>query len=290
VTAAELQAMTARLFVDRAFREWFKHAPRDAAHGYLLSAEEMDMVSAVDDERLAVYADSLRQRRREAIEAAFPLSRMVAGDDFGRYADRYCDLKPGLPERERVLGFGDYLRECLQAENRLPQFARDLATYERHLVDLRGLTRARFPTDAGVSPGAVVSCGAGTGADGSLSRVADHDGDLGESRSGPSSRPRLAAWARAAVFDYDIPSIVADLERTGVPPAPSPVPTGIVMRRAGERTTPEIFRIEVRVAAVLRQCTGESSVAALAEQCRLNPERLAALLASLAAMRVITWW
>jgi hypothetical protein len=296
VTAAELQAMTARLFVDRAFREWFRHAPRDAARGYLLSAEETDMISAVDDERLAVYADSLRERRRQAIATAYPLSRMVAGDDFERYADRYCDLNPGLPERERVLGFGNYLRECLEAEVRLPCFARDLAIYERHLVDLRGLTAARFPTDTGVSSGTMLSLstvdswGAAGRLDGSLSTVADLDADRDEARPWLSSRPRLASWARVAVFDYDIPEIVADLERTGVPPAASPTPTGVVMRRVGERTTPEIFRIEVRVAAMLLRCTGEPTVAALAEQCRLDPERLAALLASLATMQVIACW
>ena len=250
--------MTARLFVDRAFREWFRHAPRDATDGYRLSSEELDMVSAVDDERLAVYADSLKQRRREAIAAAYPLSRTVAGDDFERYADRYCDLTPGLPERERTLGFGDYLRECLEAETRPPHFAAELATYERHLVDLRGLEVTRPPMDAGVPSGAA------------------------------APRPRLAEGTRIAVFDYDIPAIVADLERTGASPAPNPHPTGVVMRRLGERTAPEIFRIEVRVAALLRRCTGERTLAALAEECCLDPELLAALLARLAAMRVIT--
>lgn len=274
--------MTARLFVDRAFREWFRHAPRDAARGYLLSAEEMDMIGAVDDERLAVYADSLRQRRRQAIAAAYPLSRMVAGEDFVRYADRFCDLTPGLPERERVSGFGDYLRQCLGAETRLPRFARDLAEYEGHLVDLRGLTATRFPTEAGASSGAGHP-------DGTASTIAACEPGRDESQPELSSRPRLAPWARVAVFDYDIPAIVAELERTGVPPSPSPVRTGVVMRRVGERSAPEIFRIEVRVAEMVARCTGETTLAALSEQSGLDPHRLATLLTSLAAMRVITW-
>lgn len=103
MSVAEMQAAFARLSVDDAFRHWFELAPEAALSRYGLTDQERESLSSVNHKMLALFAETLKDKRRSKVLSFFPLSMGVGEELVRRYFDRFYDLRPvepgaGVPE------------------------------------------------------------------------------------------------------------------------------------------------------------------------------------------------
>ncbi|WP_166427280.1 PqqD family peptide modification chaperone [Nonomuraea mesophila] len=244
MTMAETQAALARLYVDEAFRGWFAHAPDEALRKYELTEPEKDTLKAIDKKMVALFAQTLRDKRRGRLVATFPLTSRVCGREIvGRYFERYYDLHPAQPNMlvaEHAMAFGRFLVDCIAITASLPSYATDLCQYEQTMSEMR-LTP--LPTDDLLL----------------LDAAPPPDADVP-----PQARPVLAPGIRILRLDYDIPSIADAIERGEAPQDARPTPVVLVMRVLPQGL-PEAFRVNEATAALLDLCTGDRTTAQITD-------------------------
>jgi glycosyltransferase involved in cell wall biosynthesis len=251
VTMAETQAALGRLYVDEAFRGWFAHAPDEALRTYSLTDSEKDMLKAVDQKMVALFARSLRQKRRERIPQSLPLVAKVYGTELLlHYFDRYYDLHPAQPNHafaEQLLWFSRYLVECLALEPSAPPHAADIARYEVALTEKR-LTSV--PGD-------------------DLTLIRWSAGDSAEQKTSfvENDRPMLAEGVSVLRFAHDVPAILADIEQDALAAEYPQKATALVVRSV-PHASPEILRVNPATASLLDLCTGEYTVAVITARTR----------------------
>src|SRR5215211_5317659 len=107
MSAAEMQACLARLYVDEPFRRLFFLDPT-VLDDYWLTADEAAAIRGVERDQLEYYAASLRMKRRGQIEWAYPVLFGLAPREIAAYYSRYYQLhiaRPDLSPQEDVLRF-----------------------------------------------------------------------------------------------------------------------------------------------------------------------------------------
>ncbi len=237
MTAAELQAAAARLYVDEAFREWFMLAPaRDTAR-YELAAAERDLLTSLDRGRLARHCDTLRDQQCRLVKTAYPLTARVLDEEVARYSGRFYDLgtlASGKSERDYIIQFGQFLHDSLAASPSVVPYDVDLCRYELLINELTTYHWAK------------------------LSRCDESPGTLSA-----DAYPVLLSHVRIGHFDFDIPAIVDALETNRAAESYYPKPISVVFRARPDSTFPELLRISDSLARVLDSCTGDLSIGEL---------------------------
>jgi hypothetical protein len=237
MTAAELQAAAARLYVDEAFREWFMLAPARATARYELTAAERDLLTSLDRDKLAWHCDRLRDRQCRLVKSAYPLTARVLDDEVARYSGRFYDLgtlAPGKSERDYVILFGQFLHDSLGASPSVVPYDADLCRYELLINELTTYQWTK------------------------LRRCDESHGTLSD-----DAYPALLSHVRLGHFEFDIPAIVDALQTNRAAKSCYPKPTSIVFRAKPESTFPELLRISGPLARVLDRCTGDHTIGGL---------------------------
>ena len=134
MSVSEMQACLARLYVDDSFRKLFYLAPDETAQGYRLTAEESLALKQIDRRMLDFFSRSLKNKRKELLEPAYPLLFKITGNAIGHYFRRYCQLHirtPYQPDHQDILSFGTFMEESMTGSDDVPAFASEVARYER---------------------------------------------------------------------------------------------------------------------------------------------------------------
>ncbi len=236
MSATELQACLARLYTSSLARRLFRVDPEAILAGYFLTSREREMVTSIDWDTLEWFASSLRVKRRDRLERAFPALFAIAAPALETYVERYHELyplRPGMTSADDATEFAAFLEETLSDGAQLPPYARDLVRFERTLQEVRASLRAmgKAPTHPIETNGSVLP-----------ERVQQRPG------------------VRVARFDYNV-SAIDDALREGREPEPLEEPEVVVYAlREGEHE-PRIMRVSEPVALVIELCDGHRSIA-----------------------------
>lgn len=125
---ADLQAVLARLYTDKPFRESFLADPENACQSFDLTEGERKSLLAVDRTALNMFARSLIGKRLEGVRPLLPAIAALLGQRLRMLFERYCEQAPVLDdshaEAAQFLLFlkqhgpdeSEYLQDLLRAE------------------------------------------------------------------------------------------------------------------------------------------------------------------------------
>jgi hypothetical protein len=240
MSVAEMQACLARLYVDDAYRTLFYLVPEMPQSEYQLTEEELKALKNIDKKMLSLFAVTLKTKRKEKFQSAYPLLFNLPGVDVERYYNRFYHLYPARPQEttlSQVLAFGEFIEECLATDTDAPPYASDLVRYERlyysaefspaHYDSLRAINHTEKP------PKEVLSMDA---------------------------QPVVREGIQFATFTYDVIKIAAALqEQQELPDIQKGVYYIIFQQQAGVHFT-SIFAIAGATNKLLSLCDGSRRV------------------------------
>jgi hypothetical protein len=235
MSATELQSCLAHLYTSAAARRLLRVAPDEVLDGYFLSAAERDAIMTIDSNTLDYFASSLKTKRRDRLERAYPALFTIVQPVLETYYDRYHELYPLRPEgtnNSDTIQFGIFMEETLTGDEELPDYVANLVRFERTLLQLRQSLRA----DHGASQ-------------------ADEPGDS----RGFDGWPRRCRGVTVARFDCNVSEIDEALRDGREPDVRDESEFIVYALRDGERD-PRILRVSEATALVVDLCDGEHSI------------------------------
>ncbi|HEY7416729.1 MAG TPA: hypothetical protein VH593_16205 [Ktedonobacteraceae bacterium] len=250
MSAAEMQACLAQLYVDDAFRKLFYLEPETTLKGYKLTTKEVDAIKGVNREMLDVFAEVLKRKRKKRFQAAYPLLFKLVGADMDRYFERYYRLylaKPNESTSPQILSFGEFMEQSLSHDEDYPPYTSELAQFERLYYAARLLPQSQDPLQAANT--ADDQCPQDVGAD---------------------ARPFLRQGVQIAAFRFNLVKIVSNLQQQQ---APADVEEGqycTVFQPIKNALTPKIFAISPIIYHLLTLCDARRS----ASEITLEVEKL----------------
>lgn len=262
MSAAELQACAARLYVDATYRRLLGRDPGAALAEYRLTDEEQEALLGLDRERLELFASTLKQKRRSRLEEAYPALFRLQPPDFAFYCDRYFQLRLAWPEgspAEDAFAFGRFMADTLAATEEAPPWAADLARYE--------LVLYASSQSSGATP-------------------------LSHAASAAAAGPRLSPGIRLERYRYDVPRLASEL-LAGKLPEPIEEECAIAFRERPEDSLARAFRLSAATADLLELCDGSRPVPDIAAHLErthgrpMIPQEIDEILQRLRDLRVI---
>lgn len=239
MSISEMQACLARLYIDDAFRTLFYTEPEYTLRDYLLTASETTALRSIDRKMLDFFAGSLKNKRKDRLERAYPLLFRVAPAIVDRLYRRYYDLHPAgshWPAYQDILDFGLFMEESLSGAGDAPPYARDVVRYERlsYLTNFgpAGMNGFLAPVDA--------------------SAPVQMD-----------DRPMQSKGLRVESFSYDIPSLeqmLAGVPANGNEPAIDACDCYLVFRPAAGDDKSKVLRVNSATKELLNLCDGRRTV------------------------------
>lgn len=140
MSSAELQAYLARLYTDGAFRRLFSADFESTLEGYFLTPDEHSRSATSIAPGWSFFARSLKTKRRDRLEDAYPALFALDRATVTALCDRYYDLYPLRPyaaHSDELVQFGRYMEETLLGLDGLPAYASDLVRFARLIHELR---------------------------------------------------------------------------------------------------------------------------------------------------------
>lgn len=231
MSAAEMQAYLARLYVDDSFRELSRLAPERTLAGYKLTEAEREAVRGLDASRLGFFATSLKNKRKQKLTQSYPALFRLDAVWMDRYYDRYAQLYPARPEEtvyDDILSFGRFMEDTLAGDPDFPPYASEVAKYER----LYYAANLSEPEE-------------------------DH------SLSGGGATPVLARGVSFATFSYDALAIAEALRHGREPGEQRAGEQCLVFQKPAGAPHPKVFRISAATRMLLDLCDGRRDLAAI---------------------------
>lgn len=245
MSAAEMQACLARLYVDDAYRKLFDLAPETPMDDYQLTHDELAALKSIDKKMLNHFAAVLKGKRREKFQTAYPLLFKVPGIDINRYYNRFYHLysaKPHEPFLSQALVFGEFIEDCLAAETDIPSYASDLARYERLYF-----AAEYFPSSFD-----------------SFNTINDLAPDQQQASSlCMDAQPTMLPGVQCATFAYDVVKIAAALETQQEPANPQKGSYSFIFQQKAGGHFPSIFAISGATKMLLSLCDGSHTVSCI---------------------------
>jgi hypothetical protein len=241
MSAAEMQAYVARLYVDDTFRQLSELAPELTLAGYKLTAAEQEAVCGLDRPMLAFFAASLKSKRKNKVLQAYPALFRMDAATMDRYYDRYVQLYSARPEEtvfDDIVAFGHFIAATLDGDPDLPAFASEVAHYER----------VYYTTNTAAEPAAGDAAGGG---------------ELPPLPAAGRAVPVPAPGAAWATFNVDVLALAEALRHGREPGEPRAGEQHIVFQKLPGAAAPKVFRISTGTRMLLDLCDGRRDVAAI---------------------------
>jgi hypothetical protein len=224
-----VQACLARLCTDSAFLRVFRLDPDGALDDYFLTDEERHAMSEIDVAGLANFARSVRAKRLQVLEAAYPALFALEHQALRVYCDRYLDLYPRRPYETwgaDIVAFGGFMAETLSDGGQLPPYAAELVRFVRAVQQLR----FGEPADDGPAERA--------------SRPVGLD-----------DRPVRCDGVAVERFTFNV-SEIDDALRNEREPTPRRRPEYVVYARRPSSVAPRVMRVSESTAELIELCDG----------------------------------
>ncbi|HVS00665.1 MAG TPA: hypothetical protein VMW27_28860 [Thermoanaerobaculia bacterium] len=241
MSAAEMQAYLARLYVDDMFRHLSRLAPELTLAGYKLTEAEREAACGLDVPMLDFFAASLKSKRKKRMTHAFPALFHLDPGGMDRYYDRYVQLYPARPEEtvsDDVVAFGRFIETTLACDPDLPPYASEVARYERLYYAMNNALELE-------------------------------EGDVAASGEPPSlpesgqAVPVLAKGVAIAGFTHDVLALAEALRHAREPQAQSAGEQCLVFQKLPRSPSPKVFRVSAGTRMLLDLCDGRRDVEAI---------------------------
>ncbi len=246
----ELQACLSRLYVDDAFLRLYEVQPETIFNQYTLTQEERDTISAIEYQSLRIFASSLRGKKKNYIQKAYPALFAVDDRVITNYYCRFYDLRriaPNDDSLDLILRFGTFMEESLLEHPDVPSYTSDLARYERLKI-----WAIRNPD--GKAPDSWNSDQA--------------EGDQEEAAKEPftlETVPWIPDDIRVGEFNHDIISIYKNIRRGEEVENPDPKPCSLVFKRPRGDQDKKIFKISSDTHRLLEFCDHRGTIGDIVE-------------------------
>jgi hypothetical protein len=242
MSLAEMEACISRLYVDESFRKLLYLDTEATLQEYNLTEEESGAIKNIDRDRLDFFARSLKNKRKEAFDDAYPALFALDDVTIERLYQRYYELRKANPYEsglQDVLNFGMFMEESVADVGSLPVFTSDLVRYER---------LCHWVTSTPAAP----------------QSSNDRDNAIREQTvvATDNMQPSVYPLVRMEVFDYNVPEIREELQR-GKAAAEIEVENGetyILFRPADDVAASLVTRINIATKTLLDLCDGSRSV------------------------------
>src|SRR5258708_12207498 len=133
MSIAEMQACLARLYIDDSFRNLFYIDTAAAVQEYLLTEAESAAISKINRRMLDFFAESLKRKRKEKLQRAYPALFALERAEIDRYYRRYYQLYTANPHQNNlqdVSYFGIFMEETLARAEALPPSTTHSSKYQ----------------------------------------------------------------------------------------------------------------------------------------------------------------
>jgi hypothetical protein len=93
-----MQAVLARLYTDRDFRDRFFDDPNVVCSGYPLTPAEATNLSRIDRSQVERFARALVKKREEQVRELIPAAAVALQSSFSTRFAGFCDQQPSTSE------------------------------------------------------------------------------------------------------------------------------------------------------------------------------------------------
>lgn len=138
MSALEMQSLMARLYVDKYCRELFRRTPEILLDDFDLTSRERKALASIEVDKIDVHAMSMVKQRKRRLTHHFPLLFALSTEPetscvLHQLFERFHSLHPPVAEMDDAVEvdiFGIFLRQSLRGNDRLPDYAEEIAHYE----------------------------------------------------------------------------------------------------------------------------------------------------------------